>query len=208
MSHRYARTAGMRPALACVVSLVLAMAGEGALHAATPASASTAAAKATTARQAATNDALTPVDPKQLRAALDARKGKVVLVNFWATWCRPCLKELPELTALEAKYRDRGFVLLPVSLDEPTDREAIVRPFLAKWFPELHTLTRVSPDMDSMVSVVDNAWNEVLPTSYILDREGKVHARLQGGKDAATFEAAILPLLDTSAKDGPAAGKQ
>lgn len=142
------------------------------------------------------DEPLVPATPAEFRAALDARKGRVVLVNFWATWCRPCLKELPELLALEKKYAARGFELLAVSLDEPADQETIVRPFLAKWFPGLRTLIRRSPDMDSMVSVVDPAWNEVLPTSYVLDITGRVRARFQGSKSAADFEAVILPLLD------------
>ncbi len=202
MRRRRIRAAALTPLLACVVASLLVVTAQGPLQAATTVG-GTAPANTAITKAAATEGGIVPVDPAQLRAALDARKGKVVLVNFWATWCRPCLKELPELTALEAKYHDRGFVLLPVSLDEPSDREGIVRPFLTKWFPKLHTLTRLSPDMDSMVSVVDNAWNEVLPTSYILDRDGKVHARLQGGKDAATFEAAILPLLDKPVRSGP-----
>ncbi len=144
---------------------------------------------------ASAGEMLTSADPAEFRAALDARKERVVLVNFWATWCRPCLKELPELLILEKKYATQGFELLAVSLDEPADRETIVRPFLAKWFPELRSLMRRSPDMDSMVSVVDPAWNEVLPTSYVLDGSGRVRARLQGGKPVAEFEAAILPLL-------------
>lgn len=138
---------------------------------------------------------LSPAAPADLRAALEARKGRVVLVNFWATWCRPCLKELPALLALEQEYASRGFELLAVSLDEPADADPIVRPFLAKWFPSLRTLIRSSPDMDSMVSVVDPAWNEVLPTSYVIDRNGRVAVLLQGGKSAGEFEAAILPLL-------------
>ena len=138
---------------------------------------------------------LTPATPADLRAALDARKGRVVLVNFWATWCRPCLKELPALLALERDYASRGFELLAVSLDEPADGDAIVWPFLTRWFPTLRSLIRSSTDMDSMVSVLDPAWNEVLPTSYVVDRTGRVPAQLQGGKSAAGFEAAILPLL-------------
>jgi len=144
---------------------------------------------------ASAGDLLIPTDPAEFRAALDARRERVVLVNFWATWCRPCLKELPELISLEKKYAARGFELLAVSLDDPADQETIVRPFLAKWFPELRSLMRRSPDMDSMVSVVDAAWNEVLPTSYVLDNSGRVRARLQGGKPVGEFEAAILPLL-------------
>jgi len=147
------------------------------------------------ARAESAGDMLVSAGPAELRAALDARKERVVLVNFWATWCRPCLKEMPELLDLEKKYSARGFELLAVSLDDPADRETVVRPFLAKWFPELRSLIRRSPDMDSMVSVVDPAWNEVLPTSYVLDGSGKVRARLQGGKPVAEFEAAILPLL-------------
>ncbi len=139
---------------------------------------------------------LTPVGVAELAALLEAQRGQVVLVNFWATWCRPCLKEIPELTALEARLGARGFVLLPVSLDEPADREAVVLPFLDKWFPGFRSYIRTTPDMDSLVSVVDRAWNEVLPTSYVLDREGRVAARLQGGKPAEEFEAAIRPLLD------------
>lgn len=138
---------------------------------------------------------LVPATPAELRAALDARGGRVVLLNFWATWCRPCLKELPDLLALERDHHSRGFELLAVSLDDPGDQDAVVQPFLTKWFPALRSLIRRAPDMDAMVSVVDPAWNEVLPTSYLIDREGRVAARLQGGKSRAEFEAAILPLL-------------
>jgi thiol-disulfide isomerase/thioredoxin len=139
--------------------------------------------------------AVKPVTPAEFRSELDARRDRVLLVNFWATWCRPCLKELPELLALEQKYAGRGLQLVAVSLDEPADRETVVRPFLGKWFPALSTLTRRSPAMDDLVSVVDPAWNEVLPTSYVVDRSGTVRARLQGGKTTAEFEAAIVPLL-------------
>ena len=138
---------------------------------------------------------LVSATPDELRVALDARKGRVVLVNFWATWCRPCLKELPDLLALEKKHGPAGFELLAVSLDEPADRDAVVQPFLARWFPSLRTLIRASPDMDAMVSVIDPAWNEVLPTSYIIAPDGRVAARLQGGKPGREFEAAIVPLL-------------
>lgn len=144
---------------------------------------------------AVADDVLTAVDPAGLRSELDSRKGRVVLVNFWATWCRPCLKEMPELIALQEKYAGQGFDLLVVSLDEPADQESVVRPFLTQWFPGLHSLVRRTLDMDSMVSVIDPAWNEVLPTSYVLDSGGIVRARLQGGKPAAEFEAAIAPLL-------------
>lgn len=138
---------------------------------------------------------VTPLDATQFRAVLDEHRGEVVLVNFWATWCRPCLKEIPDLMALEKKHREQGLRLVAVSLDEPEDIDRVVMPFLTKWFPDFHTFIRLTPDMDAMVSVLDPAWNELLPTSYVLDRQGKVRARLQGGKPMAEFEAAVLPVL-------------
>jgi len=145
---------------------------------------------------------VTPIDTGKLREVLASERGHVVLLNFWATWCRPCLKEIPELTALAEKHRGQGLRLIAVSLDEPSDLEPVVRPFLTKWFPDFQTYLRLTPDMDGIVSVVDPAWNELLPTSYLLDREGVVRVRLQGGKSGAEFEAALLPLLDI-----PSAGR-
>jgi len=145
---------------------------------------------------------VTPIDTGKLREVLASERGHVVLLNFWATWCRPCLKEIPELTALVEKHREHGLRMIAVSLDEPGDLEPVVRPFLQKWFPDFQTYLRLTPDMDGIVSVVDPAWNELLPTSYLLDREGVVRVRLQGGKSGAEFEAALLPLLDI-----PSAGR-
>ena len=137
-----------------------------------------------------------PIDARQLDAALGAEKGQVVLVNFWATWCRPCLKEIPELTELANDLADRGFTLVSVSLDDPGDLQTMVIPFLNTWFPDLHTYTRLEPQMDTMVSVVDPAWNEILPTSYVLDRDGNLVATIQGGKSGEEFAAVIMPKLD------------
>ena len=151
---------------------------------------------------AAHAEALTPIDAAQLRQVLDSHRGHVVLVNFWASWCRPCLKEIPELSALADKYREQGLRLVAVSLDEPGDLQSVVRPFMQQWFPVFTSYARLTPDMDGMVSAVDPAWNEILPTSYILNQAGHVTARLQGGKPAAAFEAAILPLLAASRPAG------
>jgi thiol-disulfide isomerase/thioredoxin len=139
---------------------------------------------------------LVPVSSAELTELLAAKQGKVVLVNFWASWCSPCLKEIPALVELAERYRDRGFELVPMSLDDPGDMEPIVVPFLNKWFPDLVSYARVDMDMDTVVSVVDPAWAEILPSSYIIDRDGAVVGQIQGGKPIDIFEAAILPLLD------------
>lgn len=138
---------------------------------------------------------VTSIDAAKFRAVLDEQRGRVVLVNFWATWCKPCLKEIPEISALAGKYHAQGLRLVAVSLDEPGDIDGVVKPFLQKWFPAFRSYARLTASMDGMVSVVDPAWNEVLPTSYVIDRKGVVRAMLQGGKSTAEFEAAVAPLL-------------
>ncbi|RMF95077.1 MAG: TlpA family protein disulfide reductase [Gammaproteobacteria bacterium] len=139
---------------------------------------------------------VTPLRAEEFSDLLGGQRGQVLLVNFWATWCAPCLKEIPALQSLERRFAARGFRLLAMNLDAADSIDSIVLPFLRQRFPDFRSYASLEFDMDTMVSVVDPAWNEVLPTSYLLDRDGRVAARLQGGKSAEEFAAAIEPLLD------------
>src|SRR5438552_152898 len=68
----------------------------------------------------------------ELKTIMDSNKGKVVLVNFWATWCKPCVKEFPELVKLYNDYKDKGFILVFISADVPEEVKTKVVPFLNK----------------------------------------------------------------------------
>ncbi len=137
---------------------------------------------------------LTPVTAEQLRARLEAIRAEsddVILLNFWATWCRPCLDEIPVFMELERTYGERGFRFVAVSLDDAESMDSHVRPFMQKWFPEFVSLISVEYEMDDIVSVVDKGWNEVLPTSYVFGRDGALAERLQGKFSAAEFAALV-----------------
>jgi len=138
---------------------------------------------------------LTSVDAAGLRAELDALNGRVILVNFWATWCRSCLEEIPALMELDAEFREKGFSLVAVSLDEPGSGDTLVRPFMDKWFPGFTSYLSVERDMDDMVSVVDPAWDEILPTSYLIARDGSVTESIQGKNSVEEFTVKILSLV-------------
>ena len=133
--------------------------------------------------------------PQQLRAILDREQGNVVVLNLWGTWCTPCLKEIPDLVALEQEFADRGVAVIGLGMDEPDTLAGLVEPFRAKHFPDFRTYLRDAPDMDSVVSVVDPAWNELLPTTYLIDREGNVVKRIQGKRSREQFRAEIEALL-------------
>jgi peroxiredoxin len=94
-------------------------------------------------------------------------KGKVVLVNFWATWCPPCRKEMPDLQALYDKYKDQGFVVLSISDEEA----AKVSPFITERNISYPVL------LDPGRKVNDAFVVEGIPKSFVYDREGKLVAQ-------------------------------
>jgi cytochrome c biogenesis protein CcmG/thiol:disulfide interchange protein DsbE len=93
-------------------------------------------------------------------------RGKVVLLNFWATWCGPCGVEIPWFVDFEQKYKSQGFAVLGVSMDE--DGWPAIKPFVA----ERKINYRILLGNDSMAQLYGGL--DSLPTSYIIDRDGKV----------------------------------
>ena len=109
-------------------------------------------------------------------------KGKVVLVNFWATWCPPCQKEMPDLEALYNQYKDQGFVILAISEDEETPK---VAPFIAE-----HKITY--PILLDPGAKVNNVFAvEGIPKSFVYDREGKLVAQSIDMRTRGQFDAML-----------------
>ncbi|MBL6697325.1 MAG: TlpA family protein disulfide reductase [Luminiphilus sp.] len=129
---------------------------------------------------------LVPMDREALRRELSISQGSVVLVNLWATWCTPCLREIPDLLALESELPTNDFRLLAISMDDAYSAGWVTE-FKAKHFPSLVSFINAELDMDTLVSVIDPVWNETLPTSYIFNREGEVVKKVQGKKPIEFF---------------------
>lgn len=122
------------------------------------------------------------------RIDLASLKGKVVLVDFWATWCGPCKDELPVLQRLQQKYAKHGLVIIAVSVDSDA---ANARAFIKK----MGLTLRIILDLEHVLA--DRYQPAKMPSSYIVDRAGRVrhvHAGFKKG-DAKTIEAEIRNLL-------------
>jgi peroxiredoxin len=96
---------------------------------------------------------------------LKEQRGRVVMVNFWATWCGPCRQEMPQLNRLYSKYKSSGFVLLGVNVDDDAGKAAELAAKLGVTFPVLL-------DTDKTVSKLYDV--STMPSTVIIDREGNV----------------------------------
>ncbi|HMV17197.1 MAG TPA: TlpA disulfide reductase family protein [Zoogloea sp.] len=135
-----------------------------------PSPAPTAAARDATARLMA----LSLPDSAGTQQALQQWRGQVLVVNFWATWCPPCRKEMPEFATLSDKYKGRKVQFVGISIDSPKN----VAEFAAK-SPVPYPLLIASPDVITLTEALGNA-AQGLPFTAIIDREGRV-ARVKLG---------------------------
>jgi len=137
-----------------------------------------------------TGDALPDLASFSLEGKLpDALKGKVVIVDFWASWCGPCKESFPAMNDLFKKYSDRGLVIVAVNVDEV---RADMDEFL-KTNPARFTVVR-----DATQKLVEKVNVGTMPSSFILDREGKVrfsHSGFHGEKTRKQYEEEIESLL-------------
>jgi len=103
-------------------------------------------------------------------------KGKVVIVNFWATWCPPCRKEMPSLERLYSKVKDKGVEVLAVNVGEDADR---VFSFLSNLNPE--------PEFQALLDKDSKAFKRWkvrgLPTTFIVNKDGKIVYKAIGGRE-------------------------
>ncbi len=110
-------------------------------------------------------------------------KGKVILLNFWATWCPPCRKELPDLSAISTELKNKDFKMIGVSVD---DNQEVLNDFLKK---NNLSFTIVFEPNELVAKYMDAAGQNqnVVPQTYIIDKNGKVVEAIMGSKSKADF---------------------
>lgn len=134
-------------------------------------------------------------DDAGYRNVVAAHKGKVVLVEFWATWCVPCREEMPELVKLERKLRARGLDVIMISVDDPNDEARAAKVLKDTTMPVPGFLRNV-PDDDKFCVSVDPGWaSGAVPAIFLYNRSGRKVRSFIGATPMTTVEAALEKLF-------------
>ena len=132
-------------------------------------------------------------DPFGMPVTSDQFKGKVVVLDFWATWCTPCKAEIPGYIELQKKYAADGLVFVGVSVDQ--DGAEIVKRFIKEHGINYTIVLGGDSDIASAYGVVS-----MIPTTFIIDRNGQIRDKKVGKEDTAAYEKQILAVLMPPAK--------
>jgi thiol-disulfide isomerase/thioredoxin len=131
---------------------------------------------------------LTDITGKPLK--LSDYQGKVVMLDFWATWCGPCRIEIPGFVQLQTQYGGQGLAVIGISMDD--DSQPVV-----EFYKELHMNYPVAVGNDRLGELYGGVLG--LPTTFLIGRDGRIYAKHVGAYDLAVFEAEIKQLLAMSA---------
>lgn len=141
---------------------------------------------------ATSSAALVPADGARIMSEVRSGEARATLVNVWATWCAPCVKEMPDLLELERDYRDKGLRLVLVSADFDSAAPA---KFLAQRGVDYPTYFKVGRD-EEFIEAIDPRWSGALPVTVIFDSQGNRRAFWEGSADYHRFEEAVLAALE------------
>jgi thiol-disulfide isomerase/thioredoxin len=135
------------------------------------------------------------IDGPTLKKTVQDQKGKIVVLNIWATWCEPCVTEFPDLVKLHQAYKDKGVVVIAASVDEPGDKTEVEK-FIQKNGAEFPVYLRKSGRMEKFIDPVLKNWSGAVPMTLIYGKDGKLAGKPHLGlRTLDQLQRVIDPLL-------------
>ncbi len=137
---------------------------------------------------------LNTIDLAGVKELMERKSDKLRVINFWATWCVPCVEEFPELVSIHRMYRKRPFELITISVDDPDAHER-VHTFLKKQQASTTNFRYSSDDVYGLIEAVDKDWQGSFPYTVVIAPGGKVLYKKEGIIDPAAVKKAIVDHL-------------
>jgi thiol-disulfide isomerase/thioredoxin len=122
------------------------------------------------------------------KVALSSFRGKVIVLDFWATWCPPCKAEIPGFVELQQAYGEKGLQIVGVSVDDTPDQ---LKPFAAEF--KMNYPVLVGVDRDDLQDAYGPMWG--IPTTFVISRDGRICSKNSGLVGKAKYETDIKGLL-------------
>jgi len=139
---------------------------------------------------------LKPAGGDELKALRGNSTGKLLLIDFWATWCGPCRQELPEFETMYRMYGHRAFDLVTVSINYPDEKPGVLKALSGEHATSTN-LVLSSTDIYAMLAAFDPEWNAAVPYTLLIRPGGEVIYKVQGGQvDPLKLKRLILANLD------------
>ena len=137
---------------------------------------------------------IAPLDEGSYSKMVATHKGKIVLVDFWATWCVPCRAEMPQLVKLSLKLGQHGLDFITVSGDDAGKEQAALKVLMQDAVAPPFYIKKAADD-DKFYNLVDPKWSGEMPAMFIYDRAGRRVKSFLGETPMKDVEAAIQKLL-------------
>jgi thiol-disulfide isomerase/thioredoxin len=137
-------------------------------------------------------DSVRVIDMKGLQDFIRQQRGEVLVVNVWATWCVPCVQEIPDLIRLS---KDKHVRVVGVSIDDAEDVTSKVAPFLRKHPVPYPVFVKAAGNDEAFINALNTQWTGAVPVSFVYDSGGKQRAMLVGKQPYAAIRRAVESVM-------------
>lgn len=138
------------------------------------------------------------INKTKLEKLIKNRKGKILFLNVWASWCPPCKKEFPDIVKLAEKYKKGKVEIIGLSVDDRSDLETEVIPFLEKNNVNFKVYIHNFEKVEDLINFLNPQWKGEIPTTFIYDTKGIQRKFIIGMRDFDSFDSAIKEVLNSS----------
>ena len=136
------------------------------------------------------------IDVRGIDSLIHNRKDKALFLNLWATWCKPCVEEFPDIVTLYNEFRNAGVDIVAISVDYPDEVTSKILPFLDSLNVPFKTFVANVKKDEDLINELNPSWSGAVPATFIFDKNGKQRTFMFGQKSLNAFKIEIDSTLN------------